>query len=134
MAVQSYRDLEVWKKSIQLVKASYGITHGFPKEELYGLTNQIRRASVSIPANIAEGRSRNTVKEFLNFLKISYGSLAELETHIIIAYELGYIGEEQQNVILLQTGEIGRMLNGLRKSLSVDTRNLTPETFENIDV
>ena len=67
MSVSSYRDLEVWKKSIQLVKITYALTKEFPKEELYGLTNQIKRAAISIPANIAEGRNRNTKKEFLNY-------------------------------------------------------------------
>lgn len=128
--VQSYRDLDVWKKSIQLVKACYEATKSFPKEEMFGLTSQIRRSAVSVPANIAEGRHRNTAKEILNFLKIAYGSLAELETHLIIALELNYISEAQQNTVLTQTAEIGRMINGLRKALIADTRHLKPETLE----
>lgn len=128
MSVSSYRDLEVWKKSIQLVKITYALTKEFPKEELYGLTNQIKRAAISIPANIAEGRNRNTKKEFLNFLKISYGSLAELETHVIIAFELEYCSQNTLDNILAMTAEIGRMINGLRKSLLTDTRHPTPDT------
>ena len=79
-----YQDLEVWKKSIELVKSIYILTHNFPEDEKYGLTSQIRRAVVSIPSNIAEGSARTTTKDFSHFLAISLGSVAELETQLII--------------------------------------------------
>ena len=130
MSIQSYRDLDVWKKSIQLVKMAYVFTKHFPKDEIYGLVSQIRRSATSIPANIAEGRSRNTKKEFLNFLRIAYGSLAEMETHFIVAFELEMVTQSELDEILSKSSEIGRMLNGLRNSLLTDTRNPTPETYE----
>ena len=88
---RSYRDLVVWRKSIDLVKAIYSYTRSFPKEEIYGIVSQMRRAGVSIPANIAEGQARNGKKEFLQFLGIAQGSLAELETLLTISESLGYL-------------------------------------------
>jgi len=89
--IRNHKDLEVWKKSIDLVSNIYKITESFPNKELYGLTNQIRRAAVSIPSNIAEGAARNSKKEFIQFLYIALGSLSELETQIIIASRLEYL-------------------------------------------
>ena len=89
--IKNHKDLEVWKKSMDLVSNIYKITGSFPNKELYGLTNQIRRAAVSIPSNIAEGAARNSKKEFIQFLYISLGSLSELETQIIIASRLEYL-------------------------------------------
>ena len=86
-----YKDLEVWKKSISLVKTIYSICNDFPKEERYGLVDQIKRSAVSISANIAEGSGRNTTKEFIQFLYISLGRACELETHLIISKEVGYL-------------------------------------------
>jgi len=83
--MKTHKDLEVWKESIELVKQIYGTTKEFPKEEIYGLTSQIKRCAVSIPANIAEGAARRTRKEFINFLYISLGSLSELETLLLVA-------------------------------------------------
>jgi len=117
MKIQSYRELDVWKKSMNLVEICYKITREFPKEELYSLTNQIRRASISIPSNIAEGQSRWSTKEFLRFLSIARGSLSELETQLILAQRLKYISEDNLNEILKLTDEIGKMISGLRKSL-----------------
>ena len=117
MSINSFRDLEVWKKSIFLVKNIYLLTKNFPKEEIYALTSQIRRAAVSIPSNIAEGRGLRTTKSFIKHLNIAYGSLAEVETQIFISFELGYITAQQQKEITDQTMEIARMLNGLRKAL-----------------
>ena len=117
MGLKSYRDLEVWQKAIDLVVACYQITKKFPKNEVYGLINQLQRAAVSIPANIAEGRERQYSKEFIQYLSIAYGSLAELETHIQIAERLTYIDINQLKKLLDKTAEIGRMLNGLRRSL-----------------
>jgi len=115
--LRSYRDLEVWQKSMDLVAACYQMTREFPKNEIYGLASQLQRAAVSIPANIAEGRHRKHSKEFLQHLSIAYGSLAELETHIQIAERLNYINNSKSEKVLDQTAEIGRMLNGLRKSI-----------------
>ena len=115
--IRSYRDLEVWQKSMDLVVVCYQITKEFPKNEVYGLMSQLQRAAVSIPANIAEGRHRQHRREFLQHLSIAYGSLAELETHIQIAERLDYITGKQIKKLLDQTAEIGRMLNGLRKSI-----------------
>ena len=89
--IKNHKDLEVWKKSMDLVSNIYKITESFPNKELYGLTNQIRRAAVSIPSNIAEGAASNSKKEFIQFLYISLGSLSELETQIIIASRLEYL-------------------------------------------
>ena len=117
VAGQGYRDLEVWQKAMDLVVTCYGITESFPQHEIYGLSSQLRRAAVSVPANIAEGRERQHKKEFVQHLSIAYGSLAELETHILIAERLNCVDEKGLNKILEGTGEVARMLNGLRKSL-----------------
>lgn len=134
MSIQSYRDLDVWKKSIILVKECYLLTGQLPKTETYGIASQLRRSAVSISANIAEGRSRSSTREFLRFLDIAYGSLAETETHLIIAQELGYFTEDTVNRILIQCAEIGRMLNGLMKTLKLKLvpapRPLNPEPLE----
>ena len=120
MSFKSYRDLEVWQKAMALVVDCYRITRKFPKSEIYGLGNQLQRASVSIPANIAEGRERQYTGEFLRYLSIAYGSLAELETLVQIAERLNYLDANQLKQILDKTGEIGRMINGLRRSLEKD--------------
>ncbi|MEK6746323.1 MAG: four helix bundle protein [Pseudomonadota bacterium] len=131
MEIKSYRDLEVWKKSIILVKDIYRISDLFPTKEQYTLTSQIRRAAISVPSNIAEGRSRQSTKEYIRFLDIAYGSLAELETQLFISKELGYIDGDKLDNALLQTSEIARMLNGLtaklQQKLISDLRPLTPE-------
>ena len=117
MTVKGYQDLEVWQKAMDLVVMCYQATKNFPKSEVYGLASQLQRAAVSIPANIAEGRERKYSKEFIQHLSIAYSSLAELETHIQIAQRLDYISSDKTNRLLEITGEIGRMLNGLRKSI-----------------
>ncbi|MFH1562901.1 MAG: four helix bundle protein [Nitrospirota bacterium] len=117
MNIRSYRDLEVWQKAMELVIECYRITKEFPRSETFGLASQLQRAASSIPANIAEGRERQYTKEFLQHLSIAYGSLAELETHLEISWRLNYIDEKSLNGLLAKTAEIGRMLNGLRKSL-----------------
>ena len=118
MPHSSYRDLDVWKKSMSLVVECYQITKVFPKTEIYGLSNQLQRAAVSIPANIAEGRERQHKKEFIQHVSIAYASLAELETHIQIAERLNYLDQNTVKKISEKTSEVGRMLNGLRNSLS----------------
>jgi four helix bundle protein len=117
MRGNSYRDLEVWKKSMDLVVSCYGSARMFPVYEQYGLTSQLQRAAVSIPANIAEGQARQHRKEFLHHLSLSHGSLAELETHIEVARRIGYLEGEVADRLFSQTEEVGRMINGLRRSL-----------------
>jgi four helix bundle protein len=117
MSDKGYQDLEVWQKAMDLVVMCYKVTKNFPKSEAYGLASQLQRAAVSIPANIAEGRERKYSKEFIKHLSIAYSSLAELETHLQIAQRLDYISTEKTQSLLETTAEIGRMLNGLRKSL-----------------
>lgn len=110
-----HKDLEVWQKGILLVTDIYQLTNNFPKEELYGLTNQIRRAAVSIPSNIAEGSARQSNKEFIQFLHIALGSLMELETQLIISKNIFFISEEMMAEKQLKIEELGKMLNGLIK-------------------
>jgi four helix bundle protein len=123
MKVRSYRDLNVWKKSMDLVTEIYIFTKRFPKEEMYGITSQIRRSATSVPANISEGASRKSTKYYLYFLNIAVGSKAELETFLIIAKNIEYIKEEELNPLLDKIDEIGKMLNGLHLSLSKKTEN-----------
>ena len=119
MGFRDYKELKVWHKPMDLVVECYKVTRNFPKSESYGLTSQLQRAAVSIPANIAEGNGRQYGKEFKQFLYVAYGSLAELETHLQIALRLEYLDEPTLNQLLLQTAEIGRMLNGLEASLKI---------------
>jgi four helix bundle protein len=128
-AVKIYKELEVWQKALDLTTEIYKLTHHFPDQEKIGLTVQIRRAAVSVAANIAEGWGRGTTKEYIQFLLVSRGSVMELEIHGIIARRLGYLSEAQ--IVGLQTmvDEIGRMLNGLIQSLrdrQVARRSPTP--------
>ena len=117
MAVQNYRELIVWQKAMDLVELVYQATKAFPKEELYGLTNQVRRAAVSIPSNIAEGQVRQSTAEFKNFLSIAQGSRAEVETQIMIAQRLHYISQQQTDRILALSEEIKRMMYSLTAKL-----------------
>ena len=112
--IMSYRDLEVWRKSMDLAEVVYKVTEGFPPNEVYGLTSQLRRASVSIVSNIAEGASRHSTKEFIHFLNLSNGSLSELEAQFELSVRLGYLGE---NEIQSQINHIRSMIFGLIKSL-----------------
>lgn len=118
MDLKSYRDLKVWQKAMDLVVECYQVSNQFPKIERFGLSSQLQRAAVSIPANIAEGRARQHTKEFLQHLNIAYGSLAELETHIQIAERLNYLDSDSIGQLLGKTSEVGRMINGLRRSLA----------------
>ena len=119
MGIRNYRDLVAWQRAMDLVEKVYQGTKRFPKEELYGLTNQLRRAAVSIPSNIAEGQGRRTDKEFANFLSISRGSLQEVETQILIAERLNYIEKDIVQSVLVLTAEVGRLINGLINVLKV---------------
>lgn len=117
MTVRSFRDLECWQKAMDLVVECYRVTREFPKHELYGLTNQLQRAAVSVPANIAEGQGRQHTQEFIQHLSIAYGSLSELETHLLIAKRLDYLDSSTAERLLDRAGEVGRLLNGLLRSL-----------------
>jgi four helix bundle protein len=115
---KSYRDLEVWQRSMQLAKRIYQITQKFPSDERFGLTNQLRRASVSVPSNLAEGHARFGSGEFSRFISISMGSVAEIETQILLSTDLGYLTGELSREILEDLETIGKMLRGLAKSIS----------------
>jgi len=117
MGQSNYKSLIVWQKSIVLTKEIYILTSQFPKEEIYGLVNQIRRSVVSIPSNIAEWNQRQTQKEYKNFLYIAKGSCAELETQIIIAKELGFIVDHTSEEILKKIEELLKMLSALITSI-----------------
>ncbi len=117
MSINSYRDLKVWQSSMDLAEQVYCLTESFPKYELYRLSSQMQRAAVSIPSNIAEGHARESTKEFLHYLSIALGSLAELETQLILAQRRTYIDREKLQATLGKTDETGKMLRGLQKSL-----------------
>jgi four helix bundle protein len=119
---QSFRDLVVWQRAVDLVVEVYRATKTWPKDEVYGLTNQTRRAAVSVPANIAEGQGRNSPNEFLHQLGVAYGSLCELETHLIIAERLGYIDSQALAGLTERTTQVARPLNGLMRSLRSATK------------
>lgn len=116
--VRNHRDLIVWQKAMDLVVVVYGLCKLLPRDELYGLCSQMKRASVSIPANIAEGQGRRLSKEFQMFLANARGSLLELDTHLELSCRLGYINAEQQSTVKSQLDEVGRLLNGLLRSLN----------------
>jgi four helix bundle protein len=109
--------LVVWQKAMALVTDVYRCTRAFPKEEIYGLRAQLRRAAISVPSNIAEGQGRVSTGEFKQFLGHARGSLLEIETQILIAETLGYVQPEQSEELIRQSSEIGRILNGLMTSL-----------------
>ncbi len=117
-SIRSYRDLKVWQKSMDLTVRTYEITRGFPSEEKYGLTSQMRRSAASVPANIAEGRERRSTGEFLQFLGIARGSLAELETFLTLSERLRLIRSEIGDSLMGECAEINRMLESLMHSLS----------------
>lgn len=114
---RSHKDLDVWKKSVRLVVDLYKLTKRFPADERFGLTAQIRRASTSVPANIAEGWGRGSTKEYIHFLKIARGSLVELDTHLIVSKELGYVDRIESGQIENSISDVGKMLNRLIKAL-----------------
>ncbi len=117
MSVQHYRQLHVWQKAMDLVVQCYERTRGFPAEERYGLVSQIRRASVSVAANIAEGQGRNHVKEFIQFIGLAKGSLCELETELLVSERVGFLTAQQSEESLACCAEVGRMLSGLKRAL-----------------
>lgn len=113
----SYQDLIAWRKAIELVTKIYQLTRAFPREEQYGLTNQLRRAAVSVPSNIAEGQARYSPKEFRLFLSHARGSLVEIETQLMIARNLRYGSTSEIRWLLDRTAELGKILNGLVRSI-----------------
>lgn len=116
--MQTHKNLKVWQRSISFVTEIYRITRDFPKEEIYCMALQLRRAAISIPSNIAEGSARKNTKEYIQFLYIALGSASEIETQIIISINLGYIMHEKVGGMQSELEEIIRMLVGLIKSLS----------------
>ena len=117
MGERPHKKLEAWRKGIELSVRLYRVTAGFPTEERFGLTAQIRRAVTSVPANIAEGWGRASTKEYVQFLIVARGSLLELETHLIVSRNLGYLNEAQLAATQSRIEEIGKMLNSLIQSL-----------------
>ncbi len=113
----TFEKLEVWQKARELVKEVYGLTSGFPYEERFGLTNQLNRAVISVPSNIAEGCGRPSYKERIHFLEIAYGSLMETMTQLILASDLKYISVNDLNSLRKKIVEVAKMINGLRKNL-----------------
>lgn len=124
MAVKDYKDLDVWKKGMDLVEEIYSLVKYLPKEETYALSDQMRRAAVSIPSNIAEGQKRRSDKDFSNFLAIARGSNAELETQLLICKRLGYYSDQQAEKALCLCVEISKMLNAFISTLNISS---TPE-------
>lgn len=115
--VKHYRDLKVWQKGRLLVKLVYRLTAGFPSEERFGLVSQMRRAAVSVPSNIAEGQARHSTKEFLQFLSHASGSLAELDTQLLVSVDLNFCSEADIASCASLIEEIQRMLSAMRRSL-----------------
>lgn len=113
-----YKDLIAWQKAMDLVELVYRTTDPFPRREMYSLVDQLRRAAVSVPSNIAEGQAHRSRKEFLHFLQHSRGSLAEIETQLLIAIRLHYVDSTTLEPVLDQLAEVGRIVNGLAASLS----------------
>ena len=116
--IESYRDLIVWQKSIELAKMIYKLTRKLPKEEMYGISDQLRRCAVSIPSNIAEGAGRYNTKEYIHFLRVARGSKNELETQLIICEQIEYLNKDDITAPLQLSEEVGRMLNSLLTKLS----------------
>jgi four helix bundle protein len=121
MKGRSYQDLIAWQRGMALASAVYRLPRSWPREEAFGLTCQIRRAAVSIPTNIAEGQARGTAAEFRRFLRIAIGSVAEVETQLLIAQDLAYSPEAAITELLDQAAESGRLIAGLIRSLPQDT-------------
>lgn len=130
----TFEDLKAWQRAMDLVAEIYRITEGFPKREIYGLTSQLRRAAVSVPSNIAEGKGRSSDRELVQFLNHSRGSAYEIQTQLAIAERLGYLDSAIGRRLLDQTAEVCRLINGLIRSFSQNRRAhpeaLPPENLE----
>jgi four helix bundle protein len=118
--IKDYKDLIVWQKAMDLVVEVYVLVKLLPREEVYALSSQIRRAAISIPSNIAEGQARNSSKEFIQFLAIAKGSKAELETQLLLCVKIGYLTDNQIEVAMSLLTEIGKMINKLQQSLTTN--------------
>jgi four helix bundle protein len=116
-SINSYRDLRVWQDAMTLAESCYRLTRQFPRDELFGLTSQIRRAAGSVPANIAEGHGRENTGNFVQHLRISQGSLKELETHLLLAQRVGILPEAHLQPALMQCESLGKMVRALIRSL-----------------
>jgi four helix bundle protein len=119
--IRSFKDLRVWSEAMDLVVHCYSLSADFPKDEMYGLTSQLRRAAVSIPANIAEGYGRENTGSYLQFLRIAQGSLRELQTHLLLAQRLKFGITQQISEALSRCETVGKMLSGLIRSLNKST-------------
>jgi four helix bundle protein len=126
--LKSYRDLKVWQKAYQLSLEIYRITRGFPREERYGLTSQLRRSAVSVPSNVAEGYGRKTLPDYIRCLYTAYGSLCELETQVLLSGDLGYLEEEARCKVQRDVKEVDVMLKALIKALRAKSSD--PLTLE----
>jgi four helix bundle protein len=125
MGSKTYRDLELWQTAMDLVVECYQAARSFPQYETFGLCSQLRRAAVSVPANIAEGHGRQHRPEFIQHLHIALGSLAEVETHVEIAQRLGYFGPADAEKLIKRTNEVGRLLNGMLRYLRSNRTSAT---------
>lgn len=122
--LKSFKELKVWQKSYKLCLTVYKMSTTFPKDERYGLTAQVRRSSVSIPSNIAEGYGRKTKADYIRMLYIAYGSICELETQFLLAGDLGFVGAGHMELVIANLKEVERMLMALIKAL--ENKHLTP--------
>ncbi|WP_280953048.1 four helix bundle protein [Rhizobium wuzhouense] len=123
--MNSYQDLKVWQRAMDLAVESYEVTTDFPREEVYGLVSQIRRAAGSVPANIAEGHGRNATGSYVQHLKIAQGSLKELETHFILSSRLGLVSKDRIKAVMSMSEEVGKMLRSLIRSLQEERNGRT---------
>lgn len=121
--------LTVWDRAIELCSAIYALTRKFPRDEIYGLTSQIRRASISIPSNIAEGYGRGTREQYKQFLSIAFGSYMELQTQLVLARRLGYIVPTEFEEVEELASEVGRMLSAMLTRLRISTAEFNPQTL-----
>jgi four helix bundle protein len=117
MGATNYRDLLAWQRAMDLVEGVYNVSKCWPPTETYGLVNQIRRAAVSIPSNVAEGQDRTSDREFLQFLSVAHGSLREVETQLLISKRLGYTTQHDVETLIEQAAEVGRLMQGLIRRL-----------------
>jgi four helix bundle protein len=125
MAVKQYQELIAWQKGIALVTEIYQASSSFPRDEMYGLTSQLRRAAVSVPSNVAEGQGRASTGEFIQFLCHARGSLFEVETQVIVAHNLNYLSKAQHDLLIAKISELGRILNGLIRSVQLRKKSGT---------
>ena len=115
--IKSYKELIVWQKAMEMVENIYALTQSLPKDELFALTNQIRRAAISVPSNIAEGYGRQSKKEYQQFLSIANGSVCEIETQLLLCVRLGYLTEENTRETFQLLSEIGKMIIAIKQKL-----------------